>query len=183
MRYLPFLSLFLAPSLFAGTIGTIYRPNADRVTYTAATLPTTSAPSSAVYCSDCRRNARCSAGAPGIRMGAMAFTPNGTGDWVCNTGVSSEIPDSFIPAISGLVCIDRRGDPANCVFSKQIAKRNGQAWRDFWEYWQRRVVNVEINRMREKVCAEDLPTCDDRPDRDARDAAVKRIRDRDLPSE
>ncbi len=180
--------LLFAISLSAGTIGTIYRPTADRVVYKAATLPASSARSSAVYCLDCLRDASCTAGTPGSRLvGAMAFTRNGTGDWVCDTGVAQSIPDSFIPAISGGVCVGSGNDMSGCVDGQQVRLIGTKflPWHDFWSYWARRVVATTINEMRREVCRNGLSACEvqDRNDLDARDAAEDSIRARNLPSE
>jgi len=176
-----------------GTIGTLHRPAHGHVTYTASSLPPTSAPSSAVYCLDCLRNATCTAGTPGSSsVGAMAFTSTGAGDWICDTGVSASIPDTYIPAIEGRVCIDSDRDPTNCV-PGQIARTDGSAWNDFWEYWRGRVTNMTINKMRREVCDENivrfnqtgLSTCesDDKKDLDDATAARDNARSRDLPIE
>lgn len=180
-------TLLLNFSLLAGTIGTVYRPIAGRVIYTASTLPRTSARSSSVFCSNCRRNTSCTAGTLETRdVGAMAFTVNGRGDWDCSTGVSSHVPDSFIQAIRGGVCIGIAGDISNCVPGQRVRLQGVESlsYGEFWEFWGRSVVNAKINEMRRFVCSEDLPSCEsaDRADLDDRDAADRSLRDRDLPS-
>ncbi len=183
--------LIVIHPLAAGTFGTIYRSDANHVPYTSANLPLISAPSSAVYCSDCLRDVTCSAGVPNDPLvGAMAFTALGTGDWVCDTGTASVVPDSMVLAIEGRVCIDPKRDQETCL-PGQIARTDGSAFLSFWEYWGRRIVNTSIEVMRIAVCDENVVrfgntgrnTCasGDEADVASRKAAEDSFKSRTLP--